>query len=48
MVTSPVVLVGDVAVEVALSTVAGAACPAELAEVVDADVISLAMPVWSP
>ena len=40
--TSPVVLVGDMAVGVMLPTVAGVASPAVFAEVVAADVISLA------
>ena len=40
--TSPVVLVGDVAVGVMLRTIAGVASPADFAAVVAADVISLA------
>ena len=42
VVTSPTVLAGDVAVGVALLAIAGVASPADLAEVVAVDVISLA------
>ena len=42
VVTSPAVLAGDVAMTVTLTAVAGAASPADLADVVAVDVASLA------